>query len=50
MPNEKIFYTWYNLFVICLSHKKGTGMTAIKMEELERLEKEHGLEPDGMNY
>lgn len=25
-------------------------MTAIKMEELERLEKEHGLEPDGLTY
>lgn len=25
-------------------------MTAIKMEELERLEKEHGLDPDGLTY
>lgn len=25
-------------------------MTAIKMEDLERLEKEHGLEPDGLTY
>ena len=25
-------------------------MTAIKMEELERLDKEYGLEPDGLTY